>query len=265
MATASVRALGACLGLSGTFTILGDFFGYASAPPWTLGPSEEQARLPKSLSLLTQVKRLRQPHFNLNLVRVGVNPSDLLLEPREEENVDCAVQLTRDIYAQIGVGIGRVDRWWYIPYGTQYDVIDDDCEANELIDAYDLPDDGIKVFFVTAWYGDGSVGLTDFDQDGSVVLLRSHYGDDTYVATARALAHEMGHMFGLDHQNDHPSNLMCQGGHAKKGLGIGDGQMIPDTTHFYDWQAEQVKAGYELQLADRVVRVPSPWMRGPCP
>ena len=245
---ASIRELGACLGLPGTFTILGDFFGYASAPPWLTAPS--QKHLPASLSVLEQVRRIQQPYFNLYLVRVGVNPGDLFLEPEEEENVDCAVQLTRDIYAQIGVGIGRVDRWWYIPYGSKYDVIDDDCEADELIDAYDLPDDGIKVFFVTAWLGN-TVGRTDGDKDGSAVLLRSRGPGSTFILAARTLAHEMGHMFGLGHQNDDASNLMCQGGHVTELSNLKTADFIPAATHFYDWQGDDVREDED-------------WLRGPC-
>ena len=80
--------------------------------------------------------------------------------------------------------------------GTGYDVIDDDCEADELIDAYDLPADGFKVFFVTAWPCSSSssctVGRTDGDGDGSVVLLQTDW-----VATGRAFAHELGHVLVL--------------------------------------------------------------------
>jgi hypothetical protein len=68
--------------------VVGDFFGYASPPPWNLGPSAEQTNLPQSLSLLTQVKRLNQKHFHVNVIRVGTD-SNGLLSPADEQNVDC--------------------------------------------------------------------------------------------------------------------------------------------------------------------------------
>jgi hypothetical protein len=233
---ASLRQLAACLGLLPTFSVVRDFFGYASPPPWANAPA--QPNLPQSLSLLTQVKRIRQPHFNLNLIRVGTL-DDGVLDPVDEENVDCAVQLARNIYAAIGVGIGRVDRWWYIPrsWETGYDVINDDCEADELIDAYDLPENGIKVFFVTEWYGD-TVGRTDGDEDGSVVLLRPK----NWLGTGRTLAHELGHMFGLGHENDNTSNLMAQSGNLSDAE---KANPIPATTGFYTRQVEDVKEDEE--------------------
>jgi hypothetical protein len=265
---ASLRTIAGCLGLLPKFRVLRHFFGYASAPPWTRAPSIEQPRLPQKLSLLTQVKRVQQPYFNLNLVRVGVDPVDHMLAPEDEECIDCAVQLTREIYSQIGVGVGKVDRWFYVPYGTQYDVIDDDCEATELIDAYDLPGDGIKVFFVLLWLGGSTVGITDGDRDGSAVWLRTLWYDDTFVATARSLAHELGHMFGLGHQNDDPANLMCQGGHAKAALNIGDDKMIPATTHFDDSPEVMtlVSANPLIYLTQaEQVKSDTDWIRGPCP
>ena len=166
------------------------------------------------------------------------------LEPEHEQQVDAAVQLARRVFAEIDVGIGKVTRRWVVARseGTGFDVINDDCEADALIDAYDLPSDGIKVFFVTDWpcasATSCTVGRTDGDKDGSVVLLM----DGDYVGTGRALAHELGHVLGFGHENNDPANLMCQGGTAKQALGITNDQMIPATTGFYDWQVEAIRA-----------------------
>jgi hypothetical protein len=86
------------------------------------------------------MKRLKQKHFHLDLVRVGTD-SNGLLSPTDEQNLDCAVQMAREIYRAIGVGIGRVNRWWLIALydNTGFDVIDDDCEASDLIDEFDAP------------------------------------------------------------------------------------------------------------------------------
>lgn len=248
----SLRQVAACIGVSGEFSIVRDFFGYASGPPWNLAPW--QANLPQSLSVLKQVKLVQQPHFSLHLIRVGTTDQGLFPQPIHEQQVDAAVALARQVYSEIDVGIGKVDRWWYVPIsdGTGYDTIDDDCEADELIDAYDLPSDGIKVFFVTAWPCSTSsgctVGRTDGDRDGSVVYLqptlRRSDGviiDGGWVGTGRALAHELGHVFGFGHENSDPNNLMCQGGTAKKALGVTGDQMIPDTTGFYESQANALR------------------------
>jgi hypothetical protein len=246
---ASIRQLGACLGLPERFSIVRHFFGYATPPPWPTS----QTNVPKSISLLTQAKLVRQPHFNLHLIRVGTNDQGDYPQANEDE-VDAAVQLARRVFAEINVGIGRVKRWWYVALseGTGYEVIDDDCEADDLIDAYDLPSDGIKVYFVLAWlpcFPPGlppvpgstgcTVGRTDGDKDGSVVLLQP---SANFVATGRTLAHELGHVLGFGHENGDPNNLMCQGGTAKNGLGItNDDNLIPATTGFYDWQVAALR------------------------
>jgi hypothetical protein len=285
---ASLRQLAGCLGLPNTFSIVHDFFGYASAPPWKNAQSG-QTHVPQSLSLLTQAKLVRQPHFNLHVVRVGTNDNGVFPQVADEEEVDAAVQLARRIYAEINVGIGRVHRNWVIPlsWGTGYDVIDDDCEAAELIDAYDLPPDGIKVFFVTAWpcgipgwpagipkFWTCSVGLTDWDCDGSVVYLQG--GDQAViqrangvgrncVGTGRALAHEIGHVFGFGHENDDGNNLMCQGGTAMKLLGINNADdMIPATTGFYDWQAAHVRTTKTTPPDPDDLSTYNPWTYDAC-
>lgn len=203
---ASVRAMAACIGITGTFRVVRHFFGYASPPPWSLAPSTQQVNLPQSLSVLTQVKRLQQKHYHLDCVRVGTGSNDLLAGV-DEQNLDCAVQMARDIYGAAGIGIGRYDRWWLISLAdnTGYEVIDDDCEASDLVDEYDAPGGGVDVFFVQAYAG-STVGLHPWKGDGVVVESR----ENDFLGTARTFAHELGHYFGLGHENDKPNNLMCQ-------------------------------------------------------
>lgn len=200
----SIRQLAGCLGLPSDFSLLGNFFGYASPPPWT--NADSQASLPQQLSVLTQAKRVQKKHVHLDIIRVGTDSNDTL-PVADEENVDCAVQWARDIYANIGLGIGRVNRWWLIPLsdGTGYEAIGDDCEAEDLVDEYTAPGGGIDVFFVDTYVGD-TVGLTPAKGDGVVVESRTN----DFLGTARTFSHELGHFFGLGHQNDKLNNLMCQ-------------------------------------------------------
>jgi hypothetical protein len=242
---ASLRQLAGCLGLPSAFSLVRDFFGYASPPPW---PKLTQDNVPTRLSVLTQARLVRQPHLNLHVVRVGTLDNGRFADPVDEQQVDAAVQLARRVFAEIDVGIGRVKRSWHVPLskGTGFDVIDDECEADELIDAYDLPQDGIKAFFVLDWSCSSAtsctVGHTDGDKDGCVVELQ----DGNTVGTGRALAHELGHVLGFGHENDDPSNLMCQGGTAKTALGISSDQMIPATTGFYDWQVQAIRGAADF-------------------
>src|SRR5215475_13518817 len=151
---ASLRGFASCIGCPPKFSIVRNFFGYASGPPWKLGPPGQQASLPQSLSVLKQMKRLKQKHFHLDVIRVGTD-SNGLLSPKDEQNLDCAVQMAREIYGAIGLGIGRVNRWWRIPLSdnTGHDVIDNGGEAADLINDFDAPGDGIDVFLVQSWAG----------------------------------------------------------------------------------------------------------------
>lgn len=209
----SLRQLASCIGLSGNFSVVRHFFGYASAPPWNLLPS--QGNLPQSLSLLTQMKRLKRKHFHLNVIRVGTDANGLL-EPLDEQNLDCAVQLTRDIYGAAGIGIGRVERWWAIPASedTGYDAIDGDWEAIRLVNTYYVDNDGVDCFFVEV-YLDGAGYWA-----GSGVVVESQAQNP--LGTGRTMAHELGHyllgswelLVGFGHHEDDPNNLMTPGGDA---------------------------------------------------
>jgi len=222
-----------CVGCLPNFSVLRDFFGYASAPPWTLAPALEQTNLPQFLSVATQIQRLKQTHYSLDLIRVGTIGTTL--PAVDEQNLDCAVQMTRDIFGAIGVGIGRVDRSWFIPLSdnTGYDVIEDSGEGEDLVDEYGAPGDGIDVFFVPLFQGTVS-GTTPSKGDGVVVESL----ETMFLATARTLAHELGHYFGLGHENDTPTNLMCQGKNANP---------MPGGTQLNSDQIDEIKDADEMR------------------
>ena len=231
---ASLRSLAACIGVTGEFSVVGDFFGYASPPPWGLGPNSQKDDLPSSLSLLTQIRRLQQPHFNINVVRVGTN-SDGILAPEgednidaavDEQNVDAAVDMAREIYDAIGVGIGRVERWWRIPAAdTDHEEISSRAEAGDLVQEFSVGNDGIDVFVVLEWVGD-IAGRHPPGGDG--VVVESIETD--FLGTARIFSHELGHYFlGQGHKNSEPNNLMAQS------------RPMPGSTELNPDQAEKIK------------------------
>lgn len=201
---AGLRQFAPCIGLPRTFSIVRDVFGYASGPKWKTSPT--QVGLPPTLSLAKQMQRLRLNHFALNVIRVGTDSAGLLM-PNQEQNLDCAIQVTRDIFSAAGIGIGRVERWWLIPLAdnTGFEVIDSHDEAEELVESFTVPHGGVDVFFVQGYVGD-TLGLYPAKGDGNRRVVQPN----NFPGTGRTMAHELGHFFGLDHENDDDTNLMCQ-------------------------------------------------------
>ena len=231
---ASLRSLAACIGVTGEFSVVRDFFGHGSPPPWR--PVSEDNIPPSSLSLLTQIRRLQQPYFNINVVRVGTNSDGIFAAEGvddidaavHEKNVDSAVALAREIYGAIGVGIGRVERYGIRAADTHYEVINSHAEAAELVDekAGIGSPDGIDVFVVFA-YLDASGKCPPWQQTG--VVVDSEEKDFPY--TAHTFSHELGHFFlGRGHENE-LSNLMTGDGAAR----------VPTSTLLNANQIEKIK------------------------
>ena len=231
---ASLRALAACIGVTGEFSVVRDFFGHASRPPWR--PVSPDNVPPSSLSLLTQIRRLQQPYFNINVVRVGTNSDGIFAaegvddidEAVDEKNVDAVVAVAREIYGAIGVGIGRVERWWQIPAAdTDHEVIDSQAEAGDLVREFSVGNDGIDVFVVLR-YRVGTAGKHPRWGDGVVVESK----ESDFRFTAQTFSHELGHFFlGQRHENE-PNNLMTVDD---------DGALIPGSTLLNADQAEEIK------------------------
>jgi hypothetical protein len=191
---ASIRQLANCIGVSGTFWVLRDFFGYATGAPDTL-------------SLRQQVQLLQGNHLHVNVIRVGIES----FTDADEEEIDFAVHSTRSYYAAVNLGIGRVERYRITTADANgRDYIDNDGEAEALTDEWTVSNDAADVFIVRGYAGT-TIGLSRVDgpcdkdakgMDGSVVAIES-----TPTISGLVFAHELAHYLGLGHVND-SNNLM---------------------------------------------------------
>lgn len=193
---ANLRPFLRCIGLDtrNDISLFRQFFGYNSRASFTTPVSVRQ-----------QIQRLKGRHVHLNLIRVG---SDRFTQADIEE-LDQAVKFTRDTYAQVGVGVGRVQHFGISTAEARgRAVIEDDGEAGALTDEWSVPNDGVDVFCVR-WYigaaGSSLVGGScDKDAKGAGVVIEMNAGGGI---SNFALAHEVCHYLGNDHRDD-PAALM---------------------------------------------------------
>jgi hypothetical protein len=89
--SASLRQLAACIGIQGSFSILGDFFFRRVMPPDPTGASTQ-------VSLLRQAGLLKGPHFHLNVIAVGVD----LFTDAEDQQIDYFIFKIRNISSLVG-------------------------------------------------------------------------------------------------------------------------------------------------------------------
>ena len=190
----SLRQIASCIGLSGNISILRDFYGYITGAP-------------RELSLLTQIRLLKGSHVHMNLIRVGVDQ----FTHADEQELDGAVQFTRDTFAIVGLGVGRVQRFAITTADANgRENIDNDAEAEALTLEWTVWNDAMDIFFVLTYTG-ATIGFSAVDgpcdkdaarMNGSVVAI-----EGAVATTGLILAHEVGHYLGLEHVDD-PTNLM---------------------------------------------------------
>jgi hypothetical protein len=129
----------------------------------------------------------------------------------DREEVDFVIQTTRNIYAAVNLGVGRINHSGInVADSNMRDVIDNSAEARSLTNEWNGPSDSLDVFVVlNGWAGtcmdcttvglspvDGSCDKTDNSRmNGIVITIRNTPRDET----GQALAHELGHYLGLSH------------------------------------------------------------------
>ncbi len=205
----SVRNILACLGKPAGGSVLRDIFGYYVVP--------------KELSLKRQLELMNGKHFHVNVIRVA--PEDF--DSDSTHQICYSLQVTREIYSNVGLGIGRI-LWWDISreQAGSHAIIDSEGEAEDLTDDWTIQNNGLDLFVVQKINGaDGwSAVCGDCDKDGkgmtgSVVEL--YPGDDDYAANG--FAHEIGHYLGLDHIPDN-GNFIGGDGASDSWTGIKNSQ-----------------------------------------
>ena len=197
---ASIRALAGCVGISGPFSILGDFFGFS------------RRRLPSDptgvrveVSLKEQVTRLRGGHSNLNVIAVG---SDQFTDSDFIE-IDYSIFKLRNVYRPVGVGIGRVQHW--VVSTADANGLDTPTTTGDLEDLtqdWTVPNDGIDLFVphnMSVASNGGQIlgrsaidGPCDKNAKGMNGATCGLWGREQ---TARTFAHELGHYLGLSHNH----------------------------------------------------------------
>jgi hypothetical protein len=191
--------------------VLGDYFGMFRRRPPT-----DPVTGSVTLSVKTQAQRVRGRHVHLNVIRVGIDQ----FTAAQLDRIDYAIFKTRNIYASVSLGVGRVQHWDVSTADSNgRDDLGSEDEAEDLTQEWSVPNNGIDVFVVRNISDTDFVGISPVDGpcDKNAKGMNGAIGGEvnrTDDPFARSFAHEVGHYLGLSHENDQRDNLMCQSSRA---------------------------------------------------
>ncbi len=208
----SLRQAIACIGgPDQPSSVLRDFFGFLEGRPVGLG----------TVSVRRQIEALRGRHIHLDVIVVvpeEFSTGDFL-------DLAFGIQDARDIYATVGLGIGRI-RYHEIDRGQAdgAEVVTSKSEAKRLTRRFrGSSDDAMDVFVVPEYNvvsgGSNKAGICAiigcnkdlYAFNGCVIGIRNNTGPVSGPRMGQLLAHELGHGLGLAHKK--PSdNLMNKEG-----------------------------------------------------
>src|SRR5262245_48152894 len=157
----SLRQLANCIGLSANFSVLGDFYGFfrGRIPPDPTGAAV-------TLSLNRDLTLLQGEHFHANMIAV---PVDQFVDADDIE-IDYSILRLRNIYAQIGVGVGRIQHFGIsAAQAGGLATPNDEDDLEELTDDFTVNNNGLDVFLIRNMNipSDGGMVLGLSEVDGS--------------------------------------------------------------------------------------------------
>lgn len=202
-----------CLGLSGSFSVLRDFFGY-----WYGTPNRE-------MKVRRQMELAKGQALNLSIIWVGwhSDPAESQVSDEDKRRVMSGLQKMRDIYGNVDLGIRKIYYSHITPDDAGgYTSIDSSGEANDLTNDFYGANDGLDVFWVPAMdpsdgWGPGSEGTCDkSDKDDWTGVVCELAVSEEFNGVL--IAHEVGHYLGLGHGTD-ITNFMGKDDDPPDGIG----------------------------------------------
>ena len=200
----SVKATLNCIGVNTNreSSVLGDLFGFFQRRV----PTDPEPTVTASVSVQAQLRALAGRHVHLNMITVGFDTLSAAAQQTAADKVDYAVYRTRNIYAQVNLGVGRVEHFAISAAASNgRDDLGSESEADDLSDEWSVPNDGIDVFLVRNISDPDFVGISpvpgDCDKGDDADGLIGGEINRAFEPFSRTVAHEIGHFLNLPHNH----------------------------------------------------------------